>query len=262
MAVAAFFDVDNTLMRGASAFHFAVGLARHRYFRAPQIWRFGVKQAAFVIRGKESSRHMASATTAALEFVAGRPVEELLSISDEVFDEVLAAKILPGPLALAQAHIARGEQVWLVTATPVELAGLIARRLGLTGGLGTVAEIENGRYTGRLVGPALHGPAKAIAVQELAAARDIDLDASWAYSDSINDLPLLCEVGHPVAVNPDGRLRAHAREQGWPIEDFRSRTAMRRHVTPAIVGAGGLIAGAVAGVTIGYAIGRRVRTSQ
>lgn len=257
MTVAAFFDVDNTIMRGASAFHFAVGLARHRYFHPTQIWRFGVKQAAFVIRGKESARHMASATTAALEFVAGRPVAELLSISDEVFDEVLAAKILPGPLALAQAHIAAGEQVWLVTATPVELAELIARRLGLTGGLGTVAEVVDGRYTGRLVGPALHGPAKAEAVRQLAVTEGIDLDRSWAYSDSVNDLPLLREVGHPVAVNPDGRLRAHARERGWPIEDFRSRTVIRRHATPALIGASGVLAGAVAGATIGYALGRR-----
>lgn len=254
MSVAAFFDVDNTIMRGASAFHFAVGLARHRYFTAPQIWRFGIKQAAFVIRGKESSRHMASATSAALEFVAGRPVTELLAISDEVFDEVLAAKILPGPIALAQAHIARGEQVWLVTATPVELAELLARRLGLTGGLGTVAEVVDGRYTGRLVGPALHGPAKAAAVRELAERTGIDLARSWAYSDSINDLPLLSEVGHPVAVNADGRLRAHARESDWPIKDFRSRQVLREQALPALITAGGFLGGAVAG----YALGRQV----
>lgn len=257
MVVAAFFDVDNTIMRGASAFHFAVGLARHRYFTAPQIWRFGVKQAAFIIRGKESSRHMASATSAALEFVSGRPVSELLDISDEVFDEVLAAKILPGPIALAQAHIARGEQVWLVTATPVELAQLLARRLGLTGGLGTVAEVIDGRYTGRLVGPALHGPAKAQAVQALAVREGIDLAASWAYSDSINDLPLLGAVGHAVAVNPDSRLRAHARAAGWPVEDFRSRTVIREQAAPALIGAGGFIAGALAGYALARTAGPR-----
>ena len=97
----------------------------------------------------------------------------------------------------------------------METATIIARRLGLTGALGTVAESVGGVYTGKLVGEPLHGPAKAEAVRALAAAEGLDLSHCAAYSDSANDIPMLSLVGHPYAINPDSRLRKHAREQGW-----------------------------------------------
>jgi hypothetical protein len=93
----------------------------------------------------------------------------------------------------------------------------------MDGALGTEAELVDGTYTGRLVGPVLHGPAKLDAVVRLADEQGIDLRASSAYSDSVNDRPLLEGVGHPVAVNPDRMLRELAAERGWPIQDFRRR---------------------------------------
>src|SRR5207245_8363111 len=113
--------------------------------------------------------------------------------------------------------------VWRVTAAPAELASLIARRLGLTGALGTVAENRDGVYTGRLVGEPLHGPAKAEAIRALADREGLDLSRCAAYSDSANDVPMLSLVGHPVAVNPDPQLRRIARENGWEIRDLRTR---------------------------------------
>src|SRR6185503_12044383 len=98
----------------------------------------------------------------------------------------------------------------------------IARRLGLTGAIGTVAEIENGIYTGRLVGDLMHGPAKAAAIRDLAGREGLDLAQCSAYSDSVNDLPMLGAVGRAVAVNPDPALRRVARERGWEIRDFRT----------------------------------------
>ena len=252
---AAFFDVDNTMMRGSSLFHVAAGLAQHNFFTGRQIWGFGVKQLRFVLSGSEHLKDMASAISAALSFVEGREVDDLLALGDEIFDEVLVDKLSPGTLALAKGHLEAGQEVWLVTATPVELATLIARRLGLTGALGTVSEIEDGRYTGRLVGDPLHGPAKAEAVKALAAGEALDLDSCWAYSDSSNDVPMLSLVGNPVAVNPDPTLRAHAREKGWQIKDFRRREQFRRAALPALSGAGGI----VAGLALGYAMGRTVR---
>ena len=122
---------------------------------------------------------------------------------------------------------------------------MIARRLGLTGALGTVAETEDGVYTGRLVGEILHGQAKAQAVRALAEREGLDLGACSAYSDSANDIPLLSLVGHPCAINPDSRLRAHAREHGWRVRDYRTgRKAVKVGVPTAA--AAGALAGAVA----------------
>jgi len=249
---AAFFDVDNTVMRGASLFHFAVGLARHKYFSGREIVGFAVKQVKFVLSGSEDVEDMASATEAALSFVEGRQVNELERLGEEIFDEQMVDKLIPGSLALAQGHLDAGQQVWLVTATPVELATVIAQRLGLTGALGTVAQVRNGVYTGRLDGPPLHGIAKAEAVRAIAAREGLDLARCSAYSDSANDIPMLSLVGKPVAVNPDATLRAHARENGWTVRDFRRREQVKRWALPAASGAGGI----AVGVAVGYAMGR------
>ncbi len=249
---AAFFDVDNTIMRGASMFHFAVGLARRQYFSGREILGFGVKQLKFVMSGSEDLEDMASATEAALSFVEGREVAELERLGEEVFDDIMVDKLIPGTLAIAQGHLDAGQQVWLVTATPVELATVIAKRLGLTGALGTVAEVRNGVYTGHLDGPPLHGLAKAEAIKAIAEREGLDLERSSAYSDSANDIPMLSMVGTPVAVNPDAALRAHARENGWTIRDFRRREQVKRVALPAASGAGGIAVGMV----IGYALAR------
>ena len=152
-------------------------------------------------------------------------------------------------------YLDAGHQVWLVTAAPVELAGVIAQRLGLTGALGSTAEQLDGIYTGRLTGPLLHGPAKAEAVQGLVQRHGLELGRCFAYSDSFNDMPLLSLVGHPCAINPDRRLLQHAEEHDWQVRDYRSG---RRAVRAGLWGAG--TAGAAAGaVAAGLAVRRRIR---
>ena len=126
----------------------------------------------------------------------------------------------------------------------------------LTGALGTVSEIVDGRYTGKLDGPPLHGLAKAEAVRALARTQDIDLAASSAYSDSINDVPMLSCVGTPYAVNPDPELRAYAKANDWRIRDFRRRAHMRRYALPAAAAAGGLALGMAGGLAAGKLRGR------
>ena len=135
----------------------------------------------------------------------------------------MADRVWEGARELAQGHLRAGQRVWLVTATPVELATVISQRLGLTGALGTVAESADGVYTGRVVGGLLHGEAKAVAVASLAEREGLDLTRCSAYSDSSNDLPMLQLVGHPNAVNPDAELRAEARREGWPGRRFPVR---------------------------------------
>ena len=211
---AAFFDVDNTVMQGASIFHLARGLHRRDFFTTREILGAAWKQAYFRVVGVEDPEHVAEARASALAFIAGHTVTELEELGEEIFDEAMAHRIWPGTRALAQLHLDQGQRVWLVTAAPIEIASIIARRLGLTGAMGTVAEHVDGVYTGRLVGDLLHGPAKGEAIKALAAREGLDLARCSAYSDSFNDLPMLRLVGDPCAINPDARLRAHARGAG------------------------------------------------
>jgi HAD superfamily hydrolase (TIGR01490 family) len=160
----------------------------------------------------------------------------------------MSDKIWAGTRALAQMHLDAGQRVWLVTATPVELAQIIARRLRLTGALGTVAESVDGTYTGRLVGEMLHGKAKAHAVRSLAAREGLDLRRCTAYSDSANDVPMLSVAGTAVAVNPDQHLREAARKRGWEIRDFRTGRKAARIGVPSVLGAGAVAGAVVAGL--------------
>jgi len=244
-AAAAFFDVDNTIMQGATIFHLARGLHRRKFFTTRDIVSAAYKQAYFRIVGVEDPGHMESARSSALSFIEGHSVTELQELGEEIFDEGMAHRIWPGTRALAQAHIDQGQRVWLVTAAPVEIAQIIARRLGLTGALGTVAEHVDGVYTGRLTGEMLHGPAKAEAVKALAEKEGLDLSLCSAYSDSANDLPMLSLVGDPCAVNPDHKLRAHARAMGWRIRDYRTGRKAAR-IGFAATALGGAVTGAVA----------------
>jgi HAD superfamily hydrolase (TIGR01490 family) len=250
LTAAAFFDVDNTMMRGASIYYFARGLASRRFFTVRDLASFIWVQASFRIRGTENADHISSAKEAALGFVAGQKVTDLITLCEEIYDEVLADRIWAGTRTLALQHLDAGQQVWLVTATPVEIARVIAHRLGLTGALGTVAESVDGVYTGRLVGNLLHGPAKSEAVRALAVREGLDLSRCSAYSDSFNDLPMLSTVGRPHAVNPDAELRDHARQHDWPIHDFRTGRKVTMIALPAAAGAGALAGGVAAGVAL------------
>jgi HAD superfamily hydrolase (TIGR01490 family) len=251
-SAAAFFDVDNTMVIGASIYHFAKGLAARKYFSTADLRRFLWQQVKFRAGG-EGPENITKARESALAFVAGKSVAEIVAMGEEIYDEIIAARIYSGTRALAQQHLDSGERVWLVTATPEELARVIARRLNLTGAIGTRAEERDGLFSGRLIGDLLHGEAKAAAVRELAEREGLDLAQCTAYSDSINDLPMLSLVGHAVAINPDSALRDEARRHGWEIRDFRTGRRAARLGIPAAL-AVGVAAGAVAG---GFAIGRR-----
>ena len=246
----AFFDVDNTLMRGASIYHFARGLAARKIFSARDLAEMAWKQVYFRVRGAENPDHIDAAREAALAFVTGHKVSDIVALCEEIYDEEMANRIWQGTRELAQRHLQAGQRVWLVTATPVELACIIARRLGFTGALGTVAESVDGEYTGRLVGGLLHGSAKAAAIEALAVREGLDLSRCAAYSDSYNDMPMLELVGHPAAVNPDSDLRAQARAHGWPVHDFRTGRRATLIALPAAAGAGAIAGGVAAGIAL------------
>ncbi len=219
---AAFFDVDNTIIRGSSSFLFGKAAFHKGFFTRRDVWRFAWHQFRFIAKG-ETQHMVTDIKDKALALVAGHNASDLEALSDEVFDLYLKPKLWPETVRLAKDHIAAGREVWLVTATPQEIADVLAKRLGLTGGLGTRIQRKDGVLTGKVVGEALHGKAKRKAIRKLAKERNISLRRSYAYSDSQNDLPMLTMVGHAIAVNPDRVLVVHAKAAGWPILDFKKR---------------------------------------
>lgn len=236
VGAAAFFDIDNTLIRGSSLVVFALGLAKKRYFSVREMIPVMWKQLKFRVTGSENAEDVAEGRQQALEFIRGRSEAELVQLCEDIVDTYMSERLWPGTKQLADTHLAAGHQVWLVSATPVQLAQVLAKRLGFTGALGTVPEVKDGVFTGRLVGDILHGPGKKHAVAALTTIERLDLSRCTAYSDSINDVPMLSMVGTAVAINPDHQLRKLANNCGWEIRDYRSiRKAIRQFGLPALL---------------------------
>jgi HAD superfamily hydrolase (TIGR01490 family) len=219
---AAFFDVDKTLLPGSSLYLLARGMYRRGMYTFRDLSGFAYSQIAFRVSGFEPMKGIEAARESALAFIEGKRQDELEPLAQDIVVEVIGPRIYPEMRKVIEAHHANGDRTFLVTAAPEDIAGRIAAYLGMDGALGTRTECLDGVYTGRLLGPVLHGPAKLDAIKALAEKEDIDLSASSAYSDSVNDRPLLEGVGRAVAVNPDRALKKIAREKGWPVQDFRS----------------------------------------
>jgi HAD superfamily hydrolase (TIGR01490 family) len=227
MGDAAFFDLDNTLIKGSALFHLGAGMVGHRLVTRREISRHARRHLAYRWRG-ERAQHVTDMRDRALTLGAGLSVDRVVALSEQVYDDRLVHRLWIETVRLAQRHLELGDPVWLVTAAPVELARIVAERLGFSGALGTEAEVRDGHWTGRLAGAVLHGQAKADAVGTLAGRHRFRLETCAAYSDSINDLPLLETVGRPHAVNPDRELARIARQRDWPVYDFRAtRRALR-----------------------------------
>jgi HAD superfamily hydrolase (TIGR01490 family) len=217
--IAAFFDVDNTLLRGASLFHLGRGLHHRGIVTGRMLARFALKAASFMVVG-ENHHHLEQVRVQALEVVRGQSRTDLRGLAQEIYEKYLAKAIWPETLGLAHDHIAKGHEVWLVTSTPDFLAEVIAERLGFTGAMGTPLETDGDVFTGQLSGPLMHGSGKADAVALRASHIGAPLRECWAYSDSANDIPLLTLCGNRIAVNPDKRLRRHAVASNWAVMDL------------------------------------------
>jgi HAD superfamily hydrolase (TIGR01490 family) len=225
---------------------------RHGMVTANELLSDGVNAVLFRFGG--SSDEKANAVRdRILEAIEGQPVSQLEELGDEVIEQLLDA-VRRESQALINLHHDAGRDTYIVSASPVEIVHSFAEAVGLTGGIGTVSEIIDGTYTGRLSEPFCYGKGKAIAIERLASDRGYDLRLCYAYSDSISDLPMLELVGHPVAVNPDRALESIAFRRGWPIIEF-SKTAKRViGTTTAVAGAAGV---ATATYFLGLSHGRR-----
>jgi HAD superfamily hydrolase (TIGR01490 family) len=230
----AFFDVDNTLMQGSSLFFLSRGMYQRGFFNRRDIFAFLLANLRYQLTGKENKEEILRVQQAACDFIRGHKVIELETLAADVYDRYVSPALWQGTIEIAHDHLNAGEEVWLITASPSEMADLIAKRLGFTGALGTVAQVEDGIYTGQLVGNLLHGQEKAVAVNALAKSEGIDLKNSYAYSDSHHDIPLLEAVGKPRVINPDTPLQVRALRDHWPIHDFRRARLLKKIVTPII----------------------------
>ncbi len=216
---AAFFDLDRTLLRRSSALALAPSFRAAGLISRRQLAKAAAWQALFVVRGASHDAVKRAAEDGLVVLRGFRP-EELQALVAESMERVLRPLVYAESLDLVDRHRRRGEPVYIVSATLLEIVQAIADDLGFDGALGTICEVKDGVYTGRAL-RALHAEEKARCLREL----DYELEASTAYSDSHTDLPFLEAVGHPVAVNPDRALRRIAAERRWPVLEFGRRAA-------------------------------------
>src|SRR5436190_24290695 len=217
-ASAAFFDLDKTLMEGSSAFHFARASYNAGQLSRRQLARDVRDNVRFRIQGSTDEATDALRKRV-YEAIAGRRVVDLQRLTPQVLAGILP-RGYPQMLEVAYRHQDAGRKAFIVTAASNEIAELLAHVLVFDGGIGARSEDHDGVYTGRPEGPFTYREGKAEAIRAVAEQKNLDLGASWAYSDSESDLPMLRVVGHPDAVNPDAELAKVAREEGWEIMRF------------------------------------------
>jgi HAD superfamily hydrolase (TIGR01490 family) len=216
---AAFFDLDKTLMAGSSGMHFGRAAYRTGMVSRRQLVAWATDHLRYRLRGTTDERAQALLAEVK-DLLAGVPERDIARMVPDLLAGILP-RIYPDMLDEVNAHIDAGRPTFIVSAAGNELVALLARVLGMSGGIGTAYEVDaGGILTGNLDGPFMYGEGKVEAVRRFAADHDIYLEASWAYSDSISDLPMLRAVGIPVAVNPDPELARIAAQEGWRVMRF------------------------------------------
>ena len=216
---AAFFDLDKTLMAGSSGMQFARIAARQGIVGRRQLASWGFEHMRYRLRGTTDAR-TAEVLKVARELIRGVPAKTIARMGPEVMGAVLP-RIYPQMLEEVYRHQDAGRPTFIVSAAGNDVVESLAQVLGMEGGIGTRYEVDaEGNFSGGLDGPFVYGRGKVTAIEEFAQRHGIDLSASYAYSDSLSDLPMLRAVGNPVAVNPDPPLTEVAREEGWRVMRF------------------------------------------
>ncbi len=256
--VAAFFDLDKTIIATSSAFAFGREFLSNGMISRQEALDLYLTKASYMLVG-QSSEKMDSTRDALAKMVAGWSVEDIQRITTETMHSVVTPAIYAEARELIKTHRDAGHDVIIISASADILVQPIARELGVERVVATEMAVEDGKLTGE-IRRYLKGDAKAQAVEEVAAERGYDLKASFAYSDSATDIPMLALVGNPVAVNPDRALKKHAMANGWQARTFKNPEPLFQMPNAREVGIGaGVIAGvtalAVAGVFIARAMG-------
>jgi HAD superfamily hydrolase (TIGR01490 family) len=244
VTAAAFFDLDKTIIAKSSTLAFTRPMFRAGLLSGATLAKAGIAQAYYQAFGADHDQ-LERVKEELATLTKGWSKEEIEAVVTETVDEVVTPLVYAEALAIMAEHRGEGRRVVVISASPEEIVRPLCRHLGIDDVIATRAAVdEEGRYTGELELYA-YGPGKAGAIRELAEAEGIDLEASYAYSDSITDLPMLDIVGHPVVVNPDSQLAAVAAERGWEVRRFERAITMRDRL-PAIAASGAVATGIAA----------------
>jgi HAD superfamily hydrolase (TIGR01490 family) len=247
---AAFFDLDKTVISKSSSLALTRPFYRAGLVTRSQLLRGAYAQLVYLMLGADE-RRMDRAKEGMLALTKGWSKEEVEQVVREALEEVVDPFIYQEALDLVALHQALGRRVYIVSSSPEEVVRPLAERLGVDDVVATLAECIDGRYTGKLEFYC-YREQKAERIVEIAGEDGIDLQGSFAYSDSITDLPMLEAVGNPVAVNPDRELRKIADQRGWRIRDFRrpvrlgTRFQAVRRPSPVAVAVAAALAGLLA----------------
>jgi HAD superfamily hydrolase (TIGR01490 family) len=248
--VAAFFDLDKTVIAKASMVAFSRPLHRAGMLNRRLMLKAAWGQLAYQVLGA-SPEKLERLRESVLALTKGWDQAEITEIVRQTLGEVIEPIVYQEALDRIRAHQRWGHPVFIVSASPEEVVAPIAQLLAVDEAIATRAELdEHGRYSGRTE-RYVYADEKVVAMHEVAERDGIDLDHSWAYSDSATDIPMLAAVGHPVAVNPDRELARAARERGWQVEQFRLEVPLRDRVpmpapAQAAVGGGAVVAAGLA----------------
>ena len=230
---AVFFDLDKTIISKSSSLALSRPMYRAGMVTRGQLVRGAYAQLVYALVGADEKK-MDRLKEGMLQLTKGWDRVEVEELVEQVLIDVIDPFVYQEALDLMELHRAEGRAIYIVSSSPEEVVRPLARHFGVAGVLATRARIVDGKYTGELEFYC-YGDAKAEAIRELATERGIDLSASYAYSDSVTDLPMLQEVGHPVAVNPDRDLRKEAETNEWDIRDFRRPVRLRTRIAQTAV---------------------------
>lgn len=261
---AAFFDLDKTVIAKASIAAFGRTFYRGGLISRSTVLRALASQFVYLHLGA-SEQKLARVRESVLDLTKGWDQQEVSRLVREALDDIIEPIIYAEALDLIERHQAAGRLVYLVSAAPEEIVRPLAGYLGARGSIASKAVVDaDGRYTGEM-GFYAYGPFKAEAMAEVAEREGIDLSASYAYTDSYTDAPMLELVGHPVAVNPDRVLARLARERGWEVAAFTRPVRMRDRLpvpsgTAAATGAA-VVAVATGAAVVAWRLGQRPRST-
>ncbi len=256
MAGAAFFDLDKTIIAKSSTLAFTKPLFRAGLLNRTSLFKAAIAQAYYQMFGADHDQ-LERVREEVGDLTRGWDRAEVQRLVEETVDEVVSPLVYAEALAIIDEHQRAGRRVVVISSSPVEIVLPLCRYLGLDDDdvIGTRPEVDaDGKYTGAIEFYA-YGPGKAAAMREMAEAEEFSLQDSFAYSDSITDLPMLEAVGHPVAVNPDRELRAIAAERDWQTLEFEREVTIRTRLATIpkpvpVIGGAAVASGLAAALTV------------
>jgi len=247
MDSAAFFDLDKTIIAKSSTLAFTRPLYRAGFLKGRALAKAGIAQAYYQAFGADHDQ-LERVKDELSALTTGWDRSEIVALVESTVDEVLAPLAYSEALAIIDQHRRAGRRIVVISSSPEEIVRPLCRHLAIHDVIATRAEVnEDGRYTGKIELYA-YGPAKAAAIIEMAGAECIDLLESYAYSDSVTDIPMLETVGHPVVVNPDRALLEVATERGWEIRFFESAVTLRDRVAAKTLPGAAIVGGIAAAI--------------